>query len=222
MTTRLRGPLAGMVTAALVVGLASPAAGQLDARTEPVVSGPLTALGDGQKCRATKYEVDDEVVARAKICLFLYSLDPEKEDDPDRDYGVMWAQTNVDTRGGWCAFKVNTEVYIPEGMPVHAKVPRAQKIAKRKKVTSTLAVDAQGNATEDASVKKGLTLYPSSLSRSRRDDDTYEDTDLVRVSWRGETAQKLGFVSGMEVSWPEDEGPPEAVPFRVQYPIRQC
>ncbi len=222
MTKRLRGPLAGVMTAALVVGLAPSAAGQLDARTEPVVSGPLTTLGDGKKCRATKYEVEGAVVARAKICLFLYSFDPEKEDDPDLDYGVMWAQTNVDTGGGWCAFKVNTEVYIPKDMPVHAKVPRAQEIPRRKKVTWKLAVDAEGNATEDASVKKGLTLYPSSLSRARREDDTYEDTDLVRVTWRGETAQKLGFVSGMEVSWPEDKGPPEAVPFRVEYPIRQC
>ena len=222
MTRRLRGPLTGVLCAVLVVGFASPAAGQLDARSEPVVSGPLTALGDGKKCRATKYEVEGEVVARAKICLFLYSFDPESEDDDERDYGVMWAQTNVDTGGGWCAFKVHTEVYIPEDMPMHAKVPRAQDIAKRKKVTWTLKADAEGHAAEEASVKKGLTLFPKSLSRSRRADESYKATDLVRVTWRGETAEKLGFVSGFEVSWPEADGPPDAVPFRVEYPIRQC
>ena len=220
MTRRLRGPLAGALCAALVVALASPAAGQLDARTEPVVTGPLTALGDGKKCRATKYEVEGEVVARAKICLFLYAFDPEKEDDADRDYGVMWAQTNVDTGSGWCAFKVHTEVYIPEDMPMYAKVPRAQEIAKRKKVVRKLAVDAEGHAAEEASVKKGLTLYPRSLSRSRRGAE--DGPDLVRVTWQGETAQKLGFVSGFEVSWPEADGPPDAVPFRVEYPIKQC
>lgn len=221
MTRRLRGPLAGALTAALVVALASPAAGQLDARTEPVVSGPLTALGDGKKCRATKYEVEGEVVARAKICLFLYAFDPESEDDGERDYGVMWAQTNVDTGGGWCAFRVHTEIYIPEDMPMHAKVPRAQEIAKRKKVTWTLKVDAEGHAAEAASVKKGLTLFPDALSRSRRMDES-SGSDLVRVTWRGQTAEKLGFVSGFEVSWPEDDGPPDAVPFRVEYPIKQC
>ncbi len=220
MAKRLRGPLAGALALVLVAGLAAPAFGQLDARTEPVVTGPLTALGDGKKCRATKYEVEGEIVARAKICLFLYAFDPEKEDDADRDYGVMWAQTNVDTGGGWCAFKVHTEVYIPEDMPMHAKVQKAQKIATRKKVVMKLAVDAEGHAAEDASVKKGLTLYPRSLSRSRR--EAKDDMDLVRVTWRGETAQKLGFVSGLEVSWPTDEGPPDAVPFRVEYPITQC
>lgn len=219
MTRRLRGPLAGALIAVFVAGLTPPAAGQLDARAEPVVTGPLTTLGDGKKCRATKYEVDGDVVARAKICLFLYAFDPDMEDDEDRDYGVMWAQTNVDTRGGWCAFKVNTEVSVPKDMPMHAKVPRARKIRARKKVTWKLKVDAEGNASEEATVKKRLTLYPRSLSRSRRDGG---DFDLVRVTWRGETAQKLGFVSGFEVSWPEDDGPPDAVPFRVEYPIRQC
>lgn len=220
MTRRLRGPLAAALGAALVVGIPSPAAGQLDARREPTVTGPLTALGDGKKCRATKYEVEGEIVARAKICLFLYSFDPDSEDDEERDYGVMWAQTNVDTGGGWCAFRVHTEVYIPEDMPMHAKVPRAQEIPKRKKVTWTLNVDAEGHADDEATVKKSLTLYPRELSRSRR--DAGDDRDLVRVTWRGETAEKLGFVSGFEVSWPEDEGPPDAVPFRVEYPIRQC
>jgi hypothetical protein len=204
----------------LVALLGSAATAQLDARTEPVVSGPLTALGDGKKCRATKYEVEGEVVARAKICLFLYSFDPDSEDDEDRDYGVMWAQTNVDTGAGWCAFRVHTEVYIPEDMPMHAKVPRAQKITKRKKVVWNLDVDAEGHAAETATVKKGLTLFPDALTRSRRDAD--DGTDLVRVTWNGQTAAKLGFVSGFEVSWPEADGPPDAVPFRVEYPIRQC
>jgi hypothetical protein len=220
VTRRLRGPLAGALGTALVLALAPPAAGQLDARTDPVVSGPLTALGDGKKCRATKYEVEGDVVARAKICLFLYAFDAESEDDDERDYGVMWAQTNVDTGGGWCAFRVHTEVYIPEDMPMHAKVPRAQDVAARKKVTWRLAVDAQGHAAEDASVKKSLTVFPQEVTRSRRDADG--DRDLVRVSWRGETSAKLGFVSGFEVSWPADEGPPDAVPFRVEYPIKQC
>ena len=222
MTRRWRGPLAGAISAAVVTLLGSPAAAQLDARSEPVVTGPLATLGEGKKCRATKYEVEDEVVARAKICLFLYSFDPDMEDDEGRDYGVMWAQTNVDTGGGWCAFKVHTEVYIPKDMPLHAKVPRAQKIAQRKKVVWKLKVDAEGHAAEEASVKKGLTLYPHSLSRSRRDSEAYENADLIRVTWRGETAEKLGFVSGFEVSWPQDDGPPDAVPFRVEYPIRQC
>ncbi len=222
MTRRWRGPLAGAISAALVALLGSPAAAQLDARSEPVVTGPLSTLGEGKKCRATKYEVEGEVVARAKVCLFLYSFDPAMEEDDANDYGVMWAQTNVDTRGGWCAFKVHTEVYVPDDMPLHNRVPKAQEIPKRKKVVWKLNVDADGNATEKGSVKKGLTLYPKSLSRSRSEDDTYDNKDLVRVTWRGETAAKLGFISGMEVSWPVDAGPPDAVPFRVEYPIRQC
>lgn len=219
MSSRLRGPLAGALIAVFVAGFAPPAGAQLDARTEPVVTGPLATLGDGKRCRATKYEVEGDVVARAKICLFLYAFDAEKEDDADRDYGVMWAQTNVDTGGGWCAFKVHTEIYVPKDMPMHARVPRAQKIGARKKVTWKLNVDAEGHASEEATVKKSLTLYPQSLSRSRREAD---GSDLVRVTWRGETAEKLGFVSGFEVSWPADDGPPDAVPFRVEYPIRQC
>ncbi|HYP22955.1 MAG TPA: hypothetical protein VEV43_05230 [Actinomycetota bacterium] len=221
MGTRLRGPLAALLSLVLVAGLAAPAAGQLDARSEPAVTGPLTAFGDGKRCRATKYEVEGEIVARAKICLFLYALDPDQEDDEEDDYGVMWAQTNVDTSGGWCAFRVHTEVYIPSAMPMYASVPKAQKITKRKTVRWKLTVDAANQAAEAATVKKGLTLYPDSLRRSRRASDD-EGVDIVRLTWRGETARKLGFVSGFEVSWKEDDGPPDAVPFRVEYPIREC
>ncbi|HEX2294316.1 MAG TPA: hypothetical protein VHN37_03310 [Actinomycetota bacterium] len=220
MTRRLRGPLAGALAGLLVLGTAGPAAGQLDARTEPVVTGPLSPIGDGKKCRATKYEVEGDVVARGKVCLFLYEFDPEEEDDDERDYGVMWAQSNVDTTGGWCAFKVHTEVYVPDGMPLHARVPPAQEIHKRKKVVWKLSVDAEGHAAQDASVKKGLTLYRRELDRARR--DAGDGLDLVRLTWRGKTAQKLGFVSGFEVSWPEDEGPPDEVPFRAEYPITEC
>jgi hypothetical protein len=216
----LRRALAAVLAGALVVSWQIPAQAQLDARDEPVVAGPLTAAGEGKKCRASKYEVDGEVVARAKICLFLYSFDSTMEDDEANDYGVMWAQTNVDTRGGWCAFTVHTEVYIPDDMPIHNRVPKAREIPKPTKVASKLTVDADGHATENGTVKKQMTLYPESLSRSRRETDG--GSDLVRVTWRGETAAKLGFVSGMEVSWPVETGPPDAVPFRVEYPIRQC
>lgn len=219
MTRGFRRPLAA-VTAGLALGLAAPALAQLDARDDPVVSGPLASAGEGKKCRATKYEVEGEVVARAKICLFLYSFDAAMEDDETNDYGVMWAQTNVDTRGGWCAFNVHTEVYLPSEMPIHNRVPKAQKIPGRKKVAWKLNVDASGHASEAGTVKKALTLFPSALSRSRK--DAGDGMDLVRVTWRGETAAKLGFVSGLEVSWPVETGPPDAVPFRVEYPIRQC
>ncbi len=222
MTRRVRTPLAGVLAAALLLSSQTPAAAQLDARHEPVVTGPLIAAGEGKKCRATKYEVEGDVVARAKVCLFLYSFDPEMEDDDARDYGVMWAQSNVDTSDGWCAFTVHTEIYIPTDMPVHNRVPRAQKIAKRKKVTWKMTVDANGHAAENGTVKKSLTLYRRELTRSRRADGSYENRDVVRLTWRGETAQKLGFVSGLEVSWPSDGGAPEEVPFRVEYPIRQC
>lgn len=220
MRRRLRRPLAAVLAGALVVWWQVPAQAQLDAREEPVVAGPLEAAGEGKKCRVSKFEVEGEVVARARICLFLYAFDPGMEDDETNDYGVMWAQTNVDTGRGWCAFKVHTEVYVPDEMPIHNRVPKARKIRKRTAVTSKLTVDADGHATEEASVKKRMTLYPRSLTRSRRDGG--DRTDRVRVTWRGETAAKLGFVSGMEVSWPVEDGPPDAVPFRVEYPIRQC
>ncbi|MDQ3956940.1 MAG: hypothetical protein M3273_01325 [Actinomycetota bacterium] len=222
MGRRARRPLATLLVLTLVAVLQSPASAQLDARSDPVVTGPLSAAGEGKKCRATKYEVDDEVVARAKICLFLYSFDPDQEEDEADDYGVMWAQTNVDTQGGWCAVTVHTEIYIPSWMPVHNRVPKAREIPKKTKDVTKLTVDADGHALEEASVKKAYTLYPKALSRSRRDAKGHKGQDLVRVTWRGETAEKLGFVSGLEVSWPVETGPPEEVPFRVEYPIREC
>jgi hypothetical protein len=218
--TGARRPLAAVMATALVLVWGSPASAQLDARDAPTVSGPLSAAGEGKKCRATKYEVDEAVVARAKICLFLYSFDPEMEEDAANDYGVMWAQTNVDTSGGWCAVTVHTEIYVPEDMPIHNRIPAAQKVGKVKKAVWKLDVDADGNATATGTVKKGMTLYPESIARSRRDGDG--DMDLVRLTWRGETQSKLGFASGIEISWPVETGPPAEVPFRVEYPIRQC
>ena len=214
-----------LVTSALTVLLAAlplTASAQLDARDEPVVTGPLAAAGEGRKCRSTKYEHEGEVVARAKICLFLYSFDPAQEDDEANDYGVMWAQTNVDTQGGWCAVTVHTEIYIPSAMPIHNRAPSARKIPETTKVVSKLTVDADGNAAEEGKVKKRYTLYPEALNRSRKEHDPKAGVDVVRVTWNGESSAKLGFVSGLEVSWPKDVGPPEEVPFRVEYPIRQC
>ncbi len=209
--------------AAILLMLPSPAhAAQLDAREEPTVSGPLSPAGEEKECRATKYTIESDVVARAKMCLFLYTFDAAKEDDDARDYGVVWAQTNVDTTGGWCAVKVQSEIYIPDALPVHAKVPKERSINQKTAVVSKLRVDAEGHANEVAVVKNRYILYPDELRRTRRDDTTSPGTDVVRVTWTGKTAQKLGFVSGIEISWPVEDGPPSLIPFAVKYPIRQC
>ncbi|HVF53733.1 MAG TPA: hypothetical protein VNC78_09030 [Actinomycetota bacterium] len=228
---RVKRLLALFLAMLVMVGPGAPSAlaAQADAREDPAVSGPLTL--SGKDCRTSKEETEaGEVAGRARICLFIYAFDPAEEDDLTLDYGIVWAQSNVDASLGWCSKKAQTDIIVPHTMPIYHRAPEAGTITEARDVTVTLEADADGNSPSEGSVSKDVTIFPDELTRSRRPVDAPEENapaadqadaqDVVRLTWVGSQSKKLAFATGFETSWPQGENPPP-ISFSVRYPLKQ-
>ena len=195
-----------------LVALPAPAATQMDAGDDPEVSGSLELQSDD--CRRQE-EKDDagEVIARGKTCLRVYGYDPASETDSDRNYGVVWLQSNVNSMNGWCTARVFSDVDLPNVVRVESKAPKSMTLGRRKIFETVLTTNAAGNGAEEASVRQSQILYPEAV-RVR----VLEDSNLFRLRWVGLRNVKLGFASGVEVSWPVDEDP--RIAFRLNYELK--
>ncbi len=200
---------AALLTVVPAVGAAT----QMDATDDPEVSGPLELSSDD--CRSQK-ETDDAgvVIARGKSCLRIYSYSPASETDTQRNYGVVWLQSNVDARAGWCASLVRSDIDLPGVIDVESKAPPSMDIGRRKVYETALTTDAAGTGTEEASVRQSQILYPKLVRTTIND-----DTNVYRLKWRGLRDAKLGFASGVEVSWPVEESP--RTTFRLTYELKR-
>jgi hypothetical protein len=199
-----------IVMALVLVGtLALPAMAspQLDARDDPTTSGPLTA---GQKgCDGGKEMHEGDLVARVRLCYRVYLFDPDSEDSEGRDYGVIWLQSNVDAEPGWCTTAVRTSALISEGGKAHDYSPAAKITADaRKRVKRTLKVDAQGNAEQNGRITQSFVMFPKRVVPTL----STGGEQRFKLIWRGSTARKLAFASGVEISWPPAGGSPQIDP----------
>lgn len=199
--------------------LAAPAgaASQMDATDNPEVSGELEAATENCQKRNEKHQ--GAVVARGKTCLRIYTYDPAAETDTERNYGVAWLQSNVNSRLGWCAAKVIANIDLPETFEVHTRAPRSMDIKRKKVYETVLTPDAGGNAAETAeetSIRQEQILYPRNV-RTR----VTKETNIFRLKWRGLRDEKLGFASGVEVSWASDSTP-DNVSYRLNYELQRA
>lgn len=207
-----RGLAAGMVLTFLLVG-GSASAAQMDARNAPSTSGPVDLLS--RRCASTVETHEGEVIATAESCLYFHTLDPLKETDEERDFGVIWLQTTVNARRGWCTSEVTSDINLPGGVTVHSSTPHSRSVGRVRAMTSEIVADAQGKARRAGVVKKSFTLYPRGIeayfnnARSR-----------YRVRWNGSTKEKLGFASGLELSWPRRD-PPLSFSSSLTYQFRK-
>lgn len=204
------------LTACFVAAPVAAAGEQLDARTDPAVTGPVTQ--QGKQCKHDEQVYEGEIVARARICLYVYAYDPAQDADPLNDYGIIWAQSNVDTRSGWCAIKAHTDVVLPTELTVLSRSPKPQTIEKPREATIDLATTGANNAGK-AKLSATMTLYPNELDRRMREDESAE-ANAVRVTWRGLEEEKLAFASGIEVSWAQGSELP-ALSYAIRYPIKK-
>lgn len=187
--------------AGLLLAAPAGAATQMDASDTPEVSGELTL--EDEICERNNEKYQGEVVARGKACLRIYSFAPTAETDSDRNYGVAWLQSNVNSRRGWCASNAVSDLILPETHAIESRAPHSMKINRKKMYETVLAPDAGGNASETAeetSISQSQILYPQSLRTW-----TITDTNVVRMKWKGLRDEKLGFASGLELSWPTGE-----------------
>jgi hypothetical protein len=200
-----------VVSALLVLLVLAPvaqAAEQLDARTAPEVQGPLG--GGDPSCRRQVESKDDKTVAVVRLCSRLYAFGSGSETDEANDYGVLWLQSNVDAAKGWCAVEVNTSAAIGEGGAVYDTAPGSRrKTTKRKRITVSLTVDAQGEATETGSLSQSLVLLPRRMKPII--EPTNQGTDFT-LKWVGSAGRKVASAAGVEMSWPAGIGSPTIEP----------
>ena len=210
--------LAMIVVAGLVaVPPAFAATTQMDAADDPQVSGELDLQTD--ECRRQQERFKKEVVAAGKTCLRIYTFDPSAETDPDRNYGVVWLQSNVNARRGWCAAEVFSDVDLPSDIRVETREPRSMELKRKKVYETALTVTAAGNASDaadDTTIKQTQILYPQTIkSRVRRRGNVF------RLKWSGLKDEKLGFASGAEVSWADTADDPGGISFRLNYELKR-
>lgn len=208
-----------LVASALVLlpGAASHAqVRQMDAKDVPEKTGPLERRST--ECKKQREGFQGDIVAVGKTCLRIYTYDPGSETDTERDYGVVWLQSNLDSSHGWCGVKVLSDVNLPADVTVERRVPpKSMSIERRKRYTAKLRVRARGNAMTPATVSQDAFLYPREMRTSVR---LVETERVFRLKWVGSKDRKLGFPSGAEISW-EQGNAPRGISFRLNYALRQ-
>lgn len=189
---------------------------QMDAKDVPEKTGPLER--SSTECKTQRERFNGTIVAVGKTCLRIYTFDPGSETDTDRDYGVVWLQSNLDSSHGWCGIKVLSDVNLPADVKVEQRVPPKLISMKRKnRYVAKLRVDARGTTTTPATIAQDAYLYPREIRTSVR---LVEAERVFRLKWVGSKDKKLAFPSGAEISW-EQGNAPRGISFRLNYALKQ-
>jgi hypothetical protein len=203
--------------AALVVGLPLTAsAAQIDAEERPTTRGPVATSSELKTCKSKPVKDGGRTAARVRVCSRYFLFNPEAETDPANDYGAYWIQLNANAVPGFCVKAVRTDLSYGNG--VHAKAPKpgtTVKAGDKRRYTTKLAVDAQGNSDATGIIKNSFVLHPGTM-RARVQDGTY------RLRWRGSSGGKLGFAAGLELSWATGQDAPDIDPQIVLRLSRDC
>lgn len=205
--------IALLTSLAFVIVAAGAAWGQLQARENPRVRGPLGRVGGS--CSTNRDRANGEVVVVSKSCGDYYLFNSSAENSPNRDFAVIWLQSNVDPRPGWCATEVKSVIRAPRGSRIEAAKPRGMRTNERQFVTTRLVANANGTADENGVIKNGFVLYPNRVKREL-------EGHKFKLTWRGRKSKEVAFAMGVEISFPDNE-PPEANPRGfVASELRNC
>ena len=205
------GLMVALAAGLMPAGSAAPLP-QTDASDEPAVEGPLTLTDT--KCDRKTRTSDGQTVAVIKRCLRFYSFDTTAESGVESDFGVVWLQSNVDSRNGWCTKRAASDVLLPEGVQVHSFSPKGPtEIEQVRTFTTRLVADAGGYATDEGRVSQQWVAYPMKVRGLMRDEGR-----TFRVKWAGTTKAKLAFAGGVEISWPP-ETPPDGLSYRLNFAL---
>jgi hypothetical protein len=209
----MKAVLVAMVAGLLLVPTSSGAATQMGANEDPRVTGDLELQTDG--CRSQQEKYRGEVVAKGKTCLRIYTYDPTSEDDAERNYGVVWLQSNLNSSRGWCGSEVLSDVDLPNNVRVESREPRTMDVNRNAKPYETeVTADAGEQSTSEieATVSQDQLLYKDKVTTK------IQTGNVFRLKWKGLESAKLGFASGAEISWAEDDSP-GAISFRLNYQL---
>ena len=205
--------LLAMVAGVLLVPSPSGAATQMNATDDPRVTGDLELQTDG--CRSQQENYRGQVVAKGKTCLRIYTYDSASEDDTSRNYGVVWLQSNLNSSRGWCGSEVLSDVDLPSNVRVESREPRTVNVnrnAKPYETSVTAGAGGQSTSETEAAVSQDQLLYKDSVTTK------VQSGNVFRLKWTGLESDKLGFASGAEISWAEEDSP-GAISFRLNYQL---
>lgn len=198
--------VAGSVLTALLVSPPSAIASeQLDARTQPTYTAPLTDSNEsysGQRCQTEHPESEGVVTAKIRFCRTFLRFDPGSETDTTNDYGVWWIQANIKAMNGWCVTRGRATLGMEEEFTPSAVLESDLRSDKATDQTLTLVSEAGGTAVTPATVQQSLITFKG---RYRAFWDSETSTYVVR--WRGSTKRKIALVGGIEGTWAATAGP---------------
>jgi hypothetical protein len=198
--------IAGSVLTTLLI--ASPpvnASEQLDARTEPSYTAPLSDSNEsysGQRCQTEHPEADGVVTARIRFCRTFLRFDPGSETDTTNDYGVWWIQANIKAMNGWCVSRGRATLGMEEGFTPSAVLETDLRSDNATEQTVTFVSEAGGTAVAPATVQQSLITY-----KGRYRSFWEAETSTYVVKWRGSTKRKIALAGGIEGSWDTTVGP---------------
>ena len=188
-----------------LVVMGSPAVGAPDASESPNVSGPLTP---GYKdCTTQRTQSDTgEVGIVTKKCIRLYEYDSSKEDNPNRDFGVAWVQTELTPKNGWCLKQATSGVLNNDNRILRKAPGKGFRVSRSKRVTTKLVATAGGAASNDAVVKQTFPMKPGRVRLTTDFNGKY-----FKLIWEGSTQKPVAFALGIEVWWnPQEQTAPNA------------
>lgn len=199
-----------LLAVVMLAGAGVPAgAAQLGAREDPEATGPLARVSKDCSSKAERH--NGKVVANTTSCTYFYAFNPARESDSGRNFGVMWLQTSVNARNGWCTRKVNSDIRIPDVARAHARGPGRVQTDHKRRVRARVTADAQGATSRPGAVEQGFTLRPRLIEPV-----TLKGPKRFRLKWRGKSARRLAFALGAELSWPR-RTPPGSLVTAVGY-----
>jgi hypothetical protein len=191
---RFRFRLAVLVGALVLMGAPAHAA-QLDAADPPDISGGLST--PAKSCERQVTRRGGETAAVAKSCWFFYFV---SEGDVQRDYAVVWLQSTVYGRHGWCTTRARSDLNInPMEGNYEANAPVRALSARRSVLKTTrLTADADEQTTDPGVLSQTYWMRKGNIKPSIT---TTEENSRFRTKWSGRAGRKVAVVSGAEVSY---------------------
>ncbi|MDQ3985887.1 MAG: hypothetical protein M3280_05245 [Actinomycetota bacterium] len=196
-----------------VVAAAAPAGAQMRAGENPTVRGPLNRRGGD--CDGDRVGPDGVVAVALRSCTDWYAFDPDRENNPNKDFDVVWLQTTVDAQNGYCAKEVRSIVRVPRGSRIIKRAPRFHRIDSHERMVTKLVATAGGAADDNAVVRNGYGVYPRSIRPEL-------DGRKLTLTWKGNTARPLAFAVGVEISFDADDIPAGAPSGLVDADLAAC
>lgn len=174
---------------------------QLDPEIRPVTRN--LELTHTLRCGGFMLLKDNREYARGEQCLRFFAL---RENDPERDYGVLWLQASVRGVNNACLWKVRLDIALKRQPHRIDFAPKGRRVIReRKEMETRLTRRIQGTRILISQNWRG---YEGGLRGYVRP-GSWTSTLLWKRLRRRATQRRLAFASGALVRMPQDTPPAE-------------